>query len=117
MFEIAWSGILILGVVALIFVGPKDMPVFLRTIGRYASLIKRQIGDIRAQIDLAVKEADLEQTQQDLKKVQMSVDAEIVESRTAFDDAVRAASGKRPVPHPSDDGPAPPLLAAPHPEH
>lgn len=41
MLDISWSEILVVGVVALIFVGPKDMPVLLRTIGRYTALVKK----------------------------------------------------------------------------
>jgi sec-independent protein translocase protein TatB len=117
MFEIAWSEILILGVVALIFVGPKDMPVLMRTIGRYAGLIKRQIGDFRAGLDLVLKEADLEETRRELEKVQASVvDVETPEVRTAFDDAVRAACDRRPAARQLEEAPTP-LLTAPYAEH
>ena len=51
MFEIGWSELLILAIVTLIFVGPKELPVFLRTLGRYAGSIKRQAAEFRSQFD------------------------------------------------------------------
>ena len=41
MFEISWSELLILAVVVLIFVGPKDLPVFFNTLGKYAGALRR----------------------------------------------------------------------------
>ncbi len=41
MFDISWSELLILGIVTLVFVGPKELPVFLRTLGRYAGTVRR----------------------------------------------------------------------------
>lgn len=58
MFELSLSEILILSVVALIFIGPKDLPVLLRTIGRYVGLAKRQVGELRSQLDLVLEEAE-----------------------------------------------------------
>lgn len=58
MFDISWSEMLILGVVALIFVGPKDLPVFLRVLGKYTGMVKRQAAEFRAQFDAAMREAE-----------------------------------------------------------
>jgi sec-independent protein translocase protein TatB len=92
MLDISWSEILVVGVVALIFVGPKDMPVLLRTIGRYTALVKRQIGDFRAELNLVLKEADLDLARQEIAKVEIKSKEAPGESSKAFDDAVRAAS-------------------------
>lgn len=67
MFDISWSELLILGVVTLIFVGPKELPVFLRTIGRYAGMVKRQAGEFRAQFDEAMRDAELDQLKKEFE--------------------------------------------------
>ena len=41
MFDITSSKLLILGIVALLVIGPKDLPALLRTIGKYMGIIKR----------------------------------------------------------------------------
>ena len=45
MFDITSSKLLILAVVALIVVGPKDLPILLRTIGKYLGIIRRHAAE------------------------------------------------------------------------
>jgi Tat protein translocase TatB subunit len=61
MFDITSSKLLILGIVALLVIGPKDLPALLRTIGKYMGIIKRHAADFRAQFDEAMRESELEQ--------------------------------------------------------
>jgi sec-independent protein translocase protein TatB len=67
MFDVTSSKLLILGVVALLVVGPKDLPALLRTIGRYMGIIKRHAAEFRAQFDEAMREAELEQLKKDVE--------------------------------------------------
>ncbi len=87
MFEISWSELLILGIVTLIFVGPKELPVFLRTLGRYAGSIKRQAADFRTQFDAAMREAELDTMKQEVEAMQVSVNAEIMSAKNSFEAA------------------------------
>lgn len=64
MFDLTSSKLLLLGIIALLVVGPKELPGLLRTVGRYVGMIKRQAADFRAQFDEAMKESELA----DLKK-------------------------------------------------
>ena len=64
MFDITSSKLLILAIVALIVVGPKDLPILLRTVGKYLGVVRRHAAEFRAQFDEALREAEL----QDLKK-------------------------------------------------
>ena len=56
----AWSEMLVIAVVAIIVVGPKELPGMLRTIGKSIGKIKRMAGDFQRQVDDAIKEADLD---------------------------------------------------------
>ncbi|MGQ0457677.1 MAG: Sec-independent protein translocase protein TatB [Hyphomicrobium sp.] len=103
MFEISWSELLILGIVTLIFVGPKELPVFLRTLGRYAGALKRHASDFRAQFDAAMREAELETMQKEVESMQASVNAEVMRAKTSFADAAA----------PPTDAAAPPPKSAP----
>ena len=60
MFEISWSELLILAIVTLVFVGPKELPVFLRTLGRYAGVVRRHANEFKSQFDAAMREAELD---------------------------------------------------------
>ncbi len=64
MFDLTSSKLLILAVVALIVVGPKDLPALLRTLGRYMGMIRRQANEFRTQFEDAMRDTELA----DLKK-------------------------------------------------
>ena len=46
MFDIGWTELVVIGVVALLVVGPKELPALLRTIGRYMGMVKRQANEL-----------------------------------------------------------------------
>lgn len=60
MFDIGWTELLVIAVVAIIVVGPKDLPQMLRTVGRYAGKLKRTAGEFRAQFDDALRESEFD---------------------------------------------------------
>lgn len=67
MFDIGWTEILIIAVVAIIVVGPKDLPRMLRSLGRYAGQLKRTAGEFRSQFDEAVRESELDELRSSLQ--------------------------------------------------
>jgi sec-independent protein translocase protein TatB len=69
MFDITSSKLLILGIVALLVIGPKDLPALLRTIGKYMGIIKRHAADFRAQFDDAMRESELAELKKEVEKV------------------------------------------------
>src|ERR1700724_4198299 len=64
MFDFSWSELLLIGVVALLFSGPKELPGCLRTLGQWMRKIRRMAGDFQNQFHDAMREAELA----DLKK-------------------------------------------------
>ena len=92
MFEISWSELLILGIVTMIFVGPKELPVFLRTLGRYAGIVKQQVGEFRAQFNVVMREAELDQMRKEVEAVQASVSAEVMGAKRMIDETNVAPS-------------------------
>ncbi|MFZ1681188.1 MAG: Sec-independent protein translocase protein TatB [Rhizobiaceae bacterium] len=60
MFDIGWPEMLVIAVVMIVVVGPKDLPKMLRTVGRMASKLTSVAGDFRRQFDQALKEAELD---------------------------------------------------------
>lgn len=61
MFDIGWTELLIIAVVAIIIVGPKDLPGMLRSLGRYAGKMKRTAGEFRSQFDDALRDSELDE--------------------------------------------------------
>lgn len=87
MFEISWSELLILGIVTLIFVGPKELPVFLRTLGKYAGMMRRHANDFKAQFDAAMREAELDTMLDEVAAMQARVNSEVMGAKHALSDA------------------------------
>lgn len=64
MLEVGWSEMLVIAIVMIVVVGPKDLPRMLRTIGQMTAKMRGMANDFRKQFDEAMKEAELD----DLKK-------------------------------------------------
>ncbi|EKF41005.1 sec-independent translocase [Nitratireductor indicus C115] len=60
MFDIGWPEMLVIAVVLIVVVGPKDLPRMLRAFGRTTSKLRSMAGDFRKQFDEALKEAELD---------------------------------------------------------
>jgi len=59
MFDFNWSEIGLIVIVALIFIGPKDMPVAIRGISRALKAVRKMAGEFQTHVDDMVREADL----------------------------------------------------------
>jgi sec-independent protein translocase protein TatB len=75
MFDIGWSELVVIGVVALIAIGPKELPGVLRTVGQWMRKARRMATEFQGQFQEALREAEMA----DLKK--------------SFDEVREAASG------------------------
>ncbi len=64
MFDISWTEFLLIGVVALIVIGPKELPAVLRTLGQYTRKVRSMAADFQGQFQEAMREAEMA----DLKK-------------------------------------------------
>ena len=64
MFDIAWGEFVVIAVVALIVIGPKELPGVLRAIGQWTTKIRRMAAEFQGQFQEALREAEMA----DLKK-------------------------------------------------
>jgi len=64
MFDIGWSELVVIAVVALIAIGPKELPGVLRMVGNYMGKIRRMASEFQGQFQEAMREAEMS----DLKK-------------------------------------------------
>jgi len=60
MFDIGASELLVIIIVAILVIGPKDMPMAMRTAGRWIGKIRRVSSHFRSGIDAMIREAELE---------------------------------------------------------
>lgn len=114
MFEIGWSELLVIGVVLIVVVGPKDLPKMLRTFGRTTTHLKRMAGDFRRQFDDALREAELDEVKDSLKAINPTQDIrKAMNPIRAVGEEIRSglmAATKAPEPKvPAADAPATPV--------
>lgn len=64
MFDIGWSELLLVAVVAVVVIGPKELPRALRALGHWMGKARRMAGDFQRQFNEAIREAELD----DVKK-------------------------------------------------
>ena len=64
MFDISWGKLVIIGVVALLVIGPKELPAVLRQLGQWMTKIRRMASEFQGQFQEAMREAEMA----DLKK-------------------------------------------------
>ncbi len=69
MFDVGWSEMLVIAIVLIVVVGPKDLPRMLRQFGRSTSKLRAMAGDFRRQFDEALKEAELDDVTETLSSV------------------------------------------------
>ena len=60
MFDIGWTEMMVVAIVAILFVGPKELPGMLRTIGRSIKKIRAMAGDFQEQFNDALKDSELD---------------------------------------------------------
>jgi sec-independent protein translocase protein TatB len=68
LFDLNWSEILLIGTVALVFIGPKDLPKALRVAGFWVRKARTLSREFQSSIDQMIREAELDEMRQDLKK-------------------------------------------------
>jgi sec-independent protein translocase protein TatB len=69
MFDIGWSELLVIAVVAIVVVGPKDLPRLMRTFGHYAGKLRRAAADFQRQFEDAMRETELEEVRKAIESV------------------------------------------------
>jgi sec-independent protein translocase protein TatB len=69
MIDLAWSEIALIAVVALVVIGPKDLPEAVRGVARGVQKLRRMAGEFRSQADELVREANLDELRQQIHDI------------------------------------------------
>jgi sec-independent protein translocase protein TatB len=80
MFDVGGGELLVIGIVALIVIGPKELPGLLRTAGNAMGKVRRMAAEFRGQFDEAMREAEIDQA----KKAFTDVNDAAQSARTSF---------------------------------
>ena len=125
MFEIGWTELLVIAVVAIVVIGPKDLPRAMRTVGQWTTKVKRMAGDFQRQFNEAVREAELDDVKKevaslgkldpmaDLRKSLTKVDTDLKADLKKVDDSIATSSAKPDAVNPVPKTPTAPEAPAP----
>ena len=111
MFDIGASELLVIVIVAVLVIGPKDMPLALRTVGRWIGKVRRVSSHFRSGIDTMIREAELEELEKKWKAQNEAIMARTGDAESFADGTITgpsAASAEAAEPDfPTADDPAP----------
>ena len=119
MFDIGWTELLVIAVVAIVVIGPKDLPRAMRGVGQWTGRVKRMAGDFQRQFNEAVREAELDDVKKevdnlrklnpmaDLKNTITKTETDLKGSLKNVDDSIAASLDKPDAVKPVAKPPAP----------
>jgi len=113
MLDMSWGEVMVIGAVALIVIGPKDLPRALRTVGQVTGKLRRMAAEFQGQFNEAIREAELDDVKKQLQGVNDSVSSlntnfnPIQTIRDELKDAVEKPATAAPEP-PASETLAPP---------
>jgi sec-independent protein translocase protein TatB len=89
MLDVGFDELLLIVIVAIVFIGPKDLPMALRTAGRWIGKVRRVSGHFRSGIETMIREAELEEMERKWREQNAAIMATHPE-QTADTDAAAA---------------------------
>jgi sec-independent protein translocase protein TatB len=89
MFDIGFSELLVIGLVALIVIGPQKLPRVARTLGHLAGRLQRYVADVKADINREIELDELRKMRDSMQKaasdIESSVSAEVSKTQSELD--------------------------------
>ena len=69
MFDIGWTEITVILVIAIIVIGPKDLPKVLRTVGQWVAKAKAMTRDFRGHVDEMIRETEIDEVKKQIDSI------------------------------------------------
>ena len=108
MFDIGFSELLVIGVVALIVIGPQKLPRVARTAGILLGRLQRYVADVKADINREIELEELRKMRDSMQgaanEMQASVDSELAKTADELNKAVEGEAKPAPAALPADAG-------------
>ena len=86
--------ILIIGAVALIFIGPKDLPIVMRRVGQFVGKMRGMAAEFRASFDELARQSELEELRKEVEALRSSHDTALGEIHASLDNSMGGAFGE-----------------------
>jgi|SRR5262245_20661987 len=116
-FGVGYSELLVIAVVALIVVGPKDLPKLLRHLGQFTASVRRMAAEFQRHLDEVAREADVDKVTSEIREAtkldlgEGDIRKAAADLRTALENTAPAADPHAPAPASPSPAPAEPSPA------
>ena len=97
MFDFAWSEIALIAVVAMIAIGPKDMPAAIRAVTGWVKKARRMAAEFQTHVDEMVREADLSEVRASINEIRNFDIRGELEKTIDADGSIRATFASNPL--------------------
>jgi sec-independent protein translocase protein TatB len=91
MFDLGWSELLVVAVLAIIFVGPKDLPKMMRTVGQYVAKARAMAREFQSSFDELARETELDELRREVSALKEQATSPL---RSLKDDITKATPTK-----------------------
>ena len=108
MFDIGASELLLIVIVAIVVIGPKDMPMAIRAIGRWVGKARRISGHFRSGIETMIREAEMEEMEREWKERTAQIMNQHPDAVTEEEQAAQPPAGAESRAGPQSSDPAAP---------
>jgi sec-independent protein translocase protein TatB len=103
MFDLSWSHILIVLIVALVVVGPKDLPKLMRMVGGWVAKAKAMAGEFRKSFDEMARQSELDELRQEIESLRQQrpladLESDLNQSILPPEDLSRSSDPQQPQP-------------------
>lgn len=105
MFDVAFSEILVIAVVALIVIGPEKLPKVARTLGLLTGRLQRYVSTVKADIDRELRMEDLRKMEEEAKHSILDIKSEISAEAGELENTIKSSTETTPSPTNPPDKP------------
>ena len=113
MFDIAFSELVVIGVVALIVIGPEKLPKVARTVGLLLGRVQRYVNGVKSDISRELRFEELQRLQQEVQQGIRQAESTIHQTGHDLEQEMQQLASVAPSPEPSEPALPEPVLAEP----
>jgi sec-independent protein translocase protein TatB len=103
MLDLGWTELLVIGVIALIVIGPKDLPMALHTFGKYVGKMRAMVREFQSGIDDIAKQHEMQELQKSVREIgspKKAIENYVAELGADLNDVDNPAKKLKPAPEP-----------------
>jgi sec-independent protein translocase protein TatB len=96
MFDIGWDELLLIALVALVVIGPKDLPAVLRTLGAWMARARNLAGEFRSHVDEMMREANVDEMKREFTAMAATPEMKEIEDQLMTGNLPASPEAKKP---------------------